>query len=210
MPQGLWVRVPLPVPRRRGRHIVRGDFFQKSPLTHFAAAPLQIEPAALGFDLVLGANLKAVASILLRCSKIKQSEPVLFEENWFGLFKDGFVSIGVGSNKMYESLCNVMGKPELAVDPRYLTNNLRIKNYVPHLRAEISEWCAEHTKAEIEAMLADVNVPCGPVLTVKDIFEHPHYKVREMLVDCDYPGYGNITIQGNVRKRHPGLLCRKN
>ena len=56
MPQGLWVRVPLPVPRRRGRHIVRGDFFQKSPLTHFVAAPLQIEPAALGFDLVLGAN----------------------------------------------------------------------------------------------------------------------------------------------------------
>ena len=43
--------------------------FLKSPLTHFVAAPLQIEPAALGFDLVLGTNLKAVASIVLRCSR---------------------------------------------------------------------------------------------------------------------------------------------
>lgn len=122
--------------------------------------------------------------------------------------KDGFVAIGVGSNKMYESLCSVMGKPELAADPRYLTNNLRIKNYVPHLRAEINEWCAKYTKAEIETMMADANVPCGPVLTVKDIFEHPHYKAREMLIDCDYPGYGNITIQGNVVKmsKTPGNI----
>ena len=34
-------------PRRRGRHIVRGDFLQKSPLTHSVAAPSQLRPAAL-------------------------------------------------------------------------------------------------------------------------------------------------------------------
>ena len=60
------VRVRSAAPRRRGRHIVRGDFFQKSLLTHFVAAPLQIEPAALGRDLVLGANLETGASIVLR------------------------------------------------------------------------------------------------------------------------------------------------
>ena len=58
--------------RRRGRHIVRGDFLQKSPLTHFVAAPLQIEPAALGFDLVLGAatDYRHRAPIFHRSSKI--------------------------------------------------------------------------------------------------------------------------------------------
>ena len=40
-------------PRRRGRHIVRGDFFQKSPLTHFVAAPLQTATASLGCGGVL-------------------------------------------------------------------------------------------------------------------------------------------------------------
>ena len=39
--------------------------FFKSPLTHFVAASLQIEPASLGFDLVLDESLKAVVSILL-------------------------------------------------------------------------------------------------------------------------------------------------
>ena len=58
--------------RRRGRHIVRGDFLQKSPLTHFVAAPLQIEPAALGFDLVLGAaaDYRHRAPVFHRSSKI--------------------------------------------------------------------------------------------------------------------------------------------
>ncbi|MDD6262961.1 MAG: hypothetical protein PUA83_07780, partial [Clostridiales bacterium] len=41
--------------------------FKKSSLIHSVAPPFQIEPAAPGFDLVLGADLKAAASILLRC-----------------------------------------------------------------------------------------------------------------------------------------------
>ena len=43
-------------------------FLQKSERAHAAAPPLQIEPATLGFDLVLGTNLETAASILLRCS----------------------------------------------------------------------------------------------------------------------------------------------
>ena len=42
----VWVRVPPPAPRRRKRHIACGDFFQKSPRAHFAAAPFRIKAAA--------------------------------------------------------------------------------------------------------------------------------------------------------------------
>lgn len=48
-------------------------FLQKSSLTHSVAPPLQTEPAALGFGLVLAANLKAAASIVLRCYTSEQS-----------------------------------------------------------------------------------------------------------------------------------------
>lgn len=113
---------------------------------------------------------------------------------------DGYVAMGVGSDAMYANLCNVMGKPELITDPRYRTNNLRIENYVPYLRDEINGWCKRHTKAEVETLMNAANVPCGPVLTMQEIFEHPHYEARDMLVDCDYPGYGPIKIQGNVVK----------
>ena len=44
-------------------------FFQKSERTHAAAPPFQIEPATLGFDLVLGANLEPTASIMLQLFK---------------------------------------------------------------------------------------------------------------------------------------------
>ena len=48
---------------------------QKSERAHAAAPPFQIEPASLGFDLVLGASLKAVTSILFRCAK-KRDTPL--------------------------------------------------------------------------------------------------------------------------------------
>ena len=49
-------------------------FLQKSERAHSAAPPFQIEPAALGFNLVLGTDLEVVASILFRCS-IKITTP---------------------------------------------------------------------------------------------------------------------------------------
>ena len=52
------VRIPPAAPRRRGRHIVRGDFLQKSRLTHFVAAPLQTATALLGCGLVLDTDLR--------------------------------------------------------------------------------------------------------------------------------------------------------
>ena len=58
------VRFPSPAPRRSKRHIACSDLFYKSEQAHSAAPPFQIEPAAPGFDLVLGIDLKAVASIL--------------------------------------------------------------------------------------------------------------------------------------------------
>ena len=56
----------MPAPRRSKLYIACSDFLQKSERAHAAAPPLQIEPAALGFDLVLGADLKAVPR---KCSR---------------------------------------------------------------------------------------------------------------------------------------------
>ena len=50
-------------------------FMQKSERAHAAAPPFQIEPAALGFDLVLGATMIAAASIVVRCCKMRWQIP---------------------------------------------------------------------------------------------------------------------------------------
>ena len=56
--KGVRVRLPPRAPRRSKLHIACSDFFQKSERAHCAAPPFQIEPASLGFDLVLGAISK--------------------------------------------------------------------------------------------------------------------------------------------------------
>ena len=75
----VWVRVPPPAPARRKRHIACDEFFmlriKNSSCAHSAAPPFQIEPAALGFDLVLGATMIAAASIVARCCKMRWQIP---------------------------------------------------------------------------------------------------------------------------------------
>ena len=78
---GVPVRVRPPAPRWSKLYVACSDFFQKSERVHFAAPPLQIEPAWLGFGLVLAANLKAAASIVLRCYKTILYKP-LFLRSW--------------------------------------------------------------------------------------------------------------------------------
>ena len=67
------VRLPSPPPRRSKRHIACSDLFYKSERAHSAAPPFQIEPAPLGFNLVLGVDL----NIVLRCSKQELYEPLV-------------------------------------------------------------------------------------------------------------------------------------
>ena len=59
--------------RRSKLYIACSDFLQKSEHAHAAASPFQIEPAPLGFDLVLGADLRTAASIALRCYILRKS-----------------------------------------------------------------------------------------------------------------------------------------
>ena len=60
------------MPCRSKRHIACSDLFYKSERAHSAAPPFQSEPAALGFDLVSGTDLKVMASILFRCSTLRR------------------------------------------------------------------------------------------------------------------------------------------
>ncbi len=114
--------------------------------------------------------------------------------------KDGFVALGVGNDRLFQKFCNTIGHPELLEDPRYTTNDLRCKNYVPELQALIRGWCEGFTKKEIEDMMDEAGIPCGPVLNVKEAIEHPHIQAREMMVHCEHPTAGDQYFQGCVMK----------
>jgi len=132
----------------------------------------------------------------------------------FGLFpaRDGHVSLGVPNDRFWVPLVERMGRPELATDERYATNEARVARR-GEVDAMVSEWTARHTKAELSAMLGG-EIPYGPVFDAADIFADPHFRQRHMLAEVDQPGaerpltLANTPIRmsatpGGVQRRAP-------
>jgi crotonobetainyl-CoA:carnitine CoA-transferase CaiB-like acyl-CoA transferase len=120
---------------------------------------------------------------------------------------DGWVSIAAPGDNHWKILCEAIGKPELGDDPRYVTNPQRVRR-ADEVRGILREWTTAHTKRQIVEALGG-KVPCGPVNTVKDIFEDPHPATRGMIVPIDHPGIDRkVAIAATptgVRSRAPFL-----
>src|SRR5690606_12191493 len=56
----------------------------------------------------------------------------------------------------------------------------------------LNDFAKDYTKYEFTALMNEIDVPCGPVLSTKDIAEHEHTRVREMWVEVDHPGRGKF------------------
>ena len=110
--------------------------------------------------------------------------------------KDGFVALGVGNDRLFERFSKAIGHPEFLEDERFKTNDLRQQNYKSALRDPIEEWCMKYTKKEIENIMDEVAIPCGPVMNIKEIIEHPQIQAREMVVTMDHPTAGKMDIPG--------------
>jgi len=124
--------------------------------------------------------------------------------------QDGMFVMGVGTNAMWKKLCNLMGRPELFADPRYLTNDDRCKNYLPDLKNDVEAYTRTKTKQELQKIMNDAGIPFGLILTVPEVVEHPQIQIREMLVEVNDPVLGTIKIPGIPIKMHetPGSIVR--
>ncbi len=122
--------------------------------------------------------------------------------------KDGYVALGVGNDRLWAKLCNIMGREDLIENEKFLTNELREANYLPELKEIITNFAEQYTKMELEEMMAEAGIPCGPVLNVKEAIEHPQIQSREMMVHVNHPIAGDQYFQGVVPKlsKTPGTV----
>ena len=106
----------------------------------------------------------------------------------FGLVpaKDGTVALACHADEFWAELCRLMGTPELARDPRFLTRESR-RAHQDALYAEVGAFTARHTRRELMAILGG-HVPFGPVFDVSDIVADPHFRARDMVVPLEHPG----------------------
>ncbi|WP_246945080.1 CaiB/BaiF CoA transferase family protein [Bacillus pinisoli] len=118
-----------------------------------------------------------------------------------------YIVIGANADGVFTRLCEAMGQPELAQDPRFSTHLARGEN-MKLLDSLIEEWTKSLTAKDALKVLAEKGVPSGLIYTAKDILEDPHYQEREMIIKVDHPELGEFPMPGVVPKlsRTPGQV----
>ena len=119
--------------------------------------------------------------------------------NLFRSADDRWVIIAANNDNLFERLCAAIGRPELAIDPRFATHTARGSNQ-EEIEGIVADWASRHTAREIDAVLNDAGVVCGPVYTIADIFADPHFQAREMLVGHVDEEFGEYVGPGIVPK----------
>jgi len=95
---------------------------------------------------------------------------------------DGWLLAGAPNDPAWRRFAGVIGRPELADDPRFLTNLDRIANK-PALLAEIEPSFGSATVAEWVARFDKAGVACGPVQTIDQVITHPQVLANDMVVE---------------------------
>ncbi|MBK1782471.1 CoA transferase [Advenella sp. WQ 585] len=87
--------------------------------------------------------------------------------------KSGWLVIGAGNDRLFASLCRVMGCPELANDPRFVNNAARVVNQL-ELIPLIEAFAAQFERHELADLLDQASIPNAPVQTISDLVETEH------------------------------------
>jgi glutaryl-CoA transferase len=109
---------------------------------------------------------------------------------------DGHLILGVGNDGQYARFCEVAGKPEWAVDPRFATNAGRVQHR-DLLVPMIADVMRTRTRRDWLSALEAVGVPCGPINRLDQVFADPQVRSRGMRVDLPHPLSGTVPQVGS-------------
>jgi CoA:oxalate CoA-transferase len=108
---------------------------------------------------------------------------------------EGFVATQtVGSPQLWPRLIELLGRPELATDPRFATPLARRENW-PALRGLVTDWLDRFAKVDdAVAALTAARIPAVPVLSPEDVVDHPHLAARGAFPSVPHPGRGAVRV----------------
>lgn len=104
---------------------------------------------------------------------------------------DGDIVLVVGNDGQFATLCEVIGRPELATDPAYATNGKRVRNQA-ELDPILEAVFAAQPRAHWLARLKEAGVPAGSINAVDEVFEDPQVRHRGMLRHLPHPVAGEV------------------
>src|ERR671915_2015355 len=123
--------------------------------------------------------------------------------------RDGYLTVGGNNQRFWSSLCKVIGRPDLADDERFATNQARMANLDELVTELESALKGRDTDDWTQALQAE-GVPVGPINDYGEVLEDPHTHARRMIVEIEHPIEGTIRSLGIPLKlsETPGRIAR--
>jgi crotonobetainyl-CoA:carnitine CoA-transferase CaiB-like acyl-CoA transferase len=108
---------------------------------------------------------------------------------------DGYINIALGGGRQWQKFCETIGRPDLATNPDYATQDARLRNRGA-LNVEIAAALREkQTRAWIDAFTA-AEIPAGPIYRMNEVFTDPQVEHLRMAAPVHHPVRGDIRIVG--------------
>jgi len=115
----------------------------------------------------------------------------------YGVFraKDGEIAIAPSNDDVYEKFLDALDLQHLKDDPRFGTNDLRVRNR-PAINRIVADKIKTMPTAHWIEHLNRAGVPAGLIRNMREAFQDPQVRDQEMIIDVDQPGFGKIRMTG--------------
>lgn len=115
--------------------------------------------------------------------------------------RDGYVALVAGTDAEFQALCRLLGRREIAADPRFATAEARRRpEHAAALDEAVGRWCAGRPRAEVAAAARRHAVPAAPVMSARDHCESAHFRARRSVWEYEDPVYGRMVEYGPAPK----------
>jgi crotonobetainyl-CoA:carnitine CoA-transferase CaiB-like acyl-CoA transferase len=125
--------------------------------------------------------------------------PKIAPSNVYRSKDDRWVVIAANHDTLWRRLAALIGRPELADDPRFNSHTARGENE-DLLDELIGDWAAHYTAAELDRIVNDAGVVCAPVYNAADVYNDPYFRERGLLIEYEDEAHGTVTAPGVVPK----------
>ena len=104
------------------------------------------------------------------------------------------IVMGANQDSVFGRLCDAMGQPELARDPRFVDHIARGENQ-HELDELIAAWSVDFDADAVLARLNEFGVPAGRIYRAPEMLADPHFKARRAIVDVPHPKFKALKMQ---------------
>lgn len=109
--------------------------------------------------------------------------------------KDGYLTVGTGSDLQFQALCDYLNIPHIPSDPKFVNNQQRVEHRA-ELISILSNIFVKETSHAWMCLFENAPFPVGKINTIAEVFDDPHIKAIGLVKSLEHPTGGEIKVVG--------------